>query len=695
MERDDGDSMKENDEKTTKVPSPDSIHSQQPLVDQGTTMLDEVFADGSGRDKRRQQFKMLMLTGLPILALVAISLYSLQESVQARIDLVEARQTVYFTVQVGWLIHLLQRERDMSVVYLTSTAGEDTKNLLSELWVSTDSELVGLPDWPVNVDHQKRQEFENKASFKAHLDHHREMLRVNSASLHDEILFYTSPMRIFMKWLTDSLKKSEHGTLWKTLIAYQKLISCKIEAGIERALGELFFSSAGFQSRSDFLWYNKEYNAYKAYFQLAQHYSSLVTPVVNTRTNTTSGQNVVESITEMRNIILRQQIHNTTLNKGKWWFSNMTEFQQVLLTIQSDLANLIFNQINEYISETDTNVAISCVMMALAIFMFPLLLRSVLRMTADIERYAMVLADKTKDLNHEKRRTDDLLHQMLPKAVAERLKNMENFNAEYYKEVTILFSGIVGFNRISAELEPIQIVTLLGSLFRTLDEKIEGHEVYKVETIGDTLLVVSGLPTRIGHKHAGEIANLALDILNVTTSDIPESPNGKVRLRLGIHSGPCMAGVVGLKLPRYCLFGDTVNTASRMESTGLPNRIHISDSTNKLLVTLGGYRTQDRGKIQVKGKGLVKTSWLVKRLSRGHGSEKTTVMNAVPGGDVHGAGSESDDEKAHSAWGIEGLPDPRPMLSEPIISIADVEKMFHSNETQYPLIVQLHEGFHF
>ena len=378
----------------------------------------------------------------------------------------------------------------MSVVYLSTITG-DTKALLADLWHSTDSELSHLPDWLANVDRNKREEFENKESFKAHLDRHRVNLRVD-ASLHDEILFYTQPMRVFMNWLTDSIKRSGHGKLWKTLIAYQKLIACKIDAGVERALGELFYSNEGFHSRDDFLWYNKEYHAFMAYFQLAQNYSHLVTPVVTTRTSSVSGQNVFERIEEFRKVIRYQNVTNSTIKMGEYWFSNMTEYLEVLLTIQRDLAKLIFNQINEYIYDTDTNVAASCTMMALALAMIPPLLKSVIKTTGDIQKYALILNEKTKELKVEKQRTDTLLYQMLPKTVADRLKAQKSVEADYYSEVSVLFCGMVGFNLMTSELVPEQIVDLLGKLFRMFDEKIELHNVYKVETIGDKYMVVSG-----------------------------------------------------------------------------------------------------------------------------------------------------------------------------------------------------------
>uniref|UniRef100_A0A8V0X8V6 Guanylate cyclase n=1 Tax=Gallus gallus TaxID=9031 RepID=A0A8V0X8V6_CHICK len=239
---------------------------------------------------------------------------------------------------------------------------------------------------------------------------------------------------------------------------------------------------------------------------------------------------------------------------------------------------------------------------------------SMLRM---LEQYSSNLEDlireRTEELEIEKQKTEKLLSQMLPPSVAEALKTGGTVEPEYFDQVTIYFSDIVGFTTISALSEPIEVVDLLNDLYTLFDAVIGNHDVYKVETIGDAYMVASGLPKRNGNKHAAEIANMSLDILSsVGTFKMRHMPDIPLRIRIGLHTGPCVAGVVGLTMPRYCLFGDTVNTASRMESTGLPYRIHVSQSTVDTLRSLNeGYEIVPRGKTELKGKGVEDTYWLV------------------------------------------------------------------------------------
>jgi guanylate cyclase len=147
----------------------------------------------------------------------------------------------------------------------------------------------------------------------------------------------------------------------------------------------------------------------------------------------------------------------------------------------------------------------------------------------------------------------------------------------------------------------MQIVDFLNDLYTAFDRVVDEHDVYKVETIGDAYMVISGLPHRNGISHAGHIATMALELATVVGSfKIQHRPMMRLQLRAGIHSGPVCAGVVGTKMPRYCLFGDTVNTASRMESTSVALKIQVSQDSHALLLELGEFDLKLRGDILIK-----------------------------------------------------------------------------------------------
>uniref|UniRef100_A0A8C0GF97 Guanylate cyclase n=1 Tax=Chelonoidis abingdonii TaxID=106734 RepID=A0A8C0GF97_CHEAB len=238
-----------------------------------------------------------------------------------------------------------------------------------------------------------------------------------------------------------------------------------------------------------------------------------------------------------------------------------------------------------------------------------------------MEQYANnleeLVEERTQAYLEEKRKAEVLLYQILPHSVAEQLKRGETVQAEAFDNVTIYFSDIVGFTALSAESTPMQVVTLLNDLYTCFDAIIDNFDVYKVETIGDAYMVVSGLPVRNGKLHAREVARMSLALLDaVRTFKIRHRPDQQLKLRIGIHSGPVCAGVVGLKMPRYCLFGDTVNTASRMESNGEALKIHLSSATKSVLEEVGCFELELRGDVEMKGKGKMQTYWLLgERLS--------------------------------------------------------------------------------
>ncbi|BAZ38381.1 adenylate/guanylate cyclase with integral membrane sensor [Calothrix sp. NIES-4101] len=220
-------------------------------------------------------------------------------------------------------------------------------------------------------------------------------------------------------------------------------------------------------------------------------------------------------------------------------------------------------------------------------------------------------------LREQQEQTERLLLNILPETIANRLKTQPGNIAEDFANVSVLFADIVGFTEISSQLGAIQLVQLLNKIFSAFDRLCDRYGLEKIKTIGDAYMVVGGLPNR-SSRHAQAIANMAIDMQNaIACFNIENQQN--FNIRIGIHSGPVVAGVIGIKKFTYDLWGDTVNIASRMESHGLVGQIQASQDTYNLLSD--EFTWEKRGEIEVKGKGTMTTYLLKGRVASGERGE--------------------------------------------------------------------------
>ncbi len=215
----------------------------------------------------------------------------------------------------------------------------------------------------------------------------------------------------------------------------------------------------------------------------------------------------------------------------------------------------------------------------------------------------------SRELERAHAENERLLLNILPASIAERLRHGEQLIADRVDEMTVLFADIVAFSQLSTKLGPSELVQLLNGIFSTFDDLTEQYELEKIKTIGDAYMVVGGLaPTP--RNHCGRVADVGLEMLKASERFRAES-GVDLHIRVGMHMGPAVAGVVGLKKFIYDVWGETVNTASRMESHGVPDRIQVSETTYQRL--RDRYVLEERGAIDVRGRGTMETYFLVDR----------------------------------------------------------------------------------
>lgn len=223
-----------------------------------------------------------------------------------------------------------------------------------------------------------------------------------------------------------------------------------------------------------------------------------------------------------------------------------------------------------------------------------------------LEGYSRVDFVNKRVINSERLKSEKLLLNVLPESIADELKRNTDTIDESFESTTILFADIVGFTKFSSSTSPKELVGFLNQIFSLFDEIVDRFGVEKIKTIGDAYMVVGGIPEPTD-DHAEAIALLALD-MQKALAQFNTKTNQRFDIRIGMHTGPAVAGVIGIKKFSYDIWGDAVNTASRMESHGLPGQIQVTDTTYEILKDK--FVFEERGIIDVKGKGEMRTFFL-------------------------------------------------------------------------------------
>lgn len=223
-----------------------------------------------------------------------------------------------------------------------------------------------------------------------------------------------------------------------------------------------------------------------------------------------------------------------------------------------------------------------------------------------VSRLYVKLKDTEVQLREEHEKSELILSNIFPRKIVERLKNGEVLIADKYLETTILFSDLVGFTELTKTMKPHDLVVLLNKVITGFDQLSERFHIEKIKTIGDAYLVVSGLPDE-NSNHAPDICRMALEMQHFI-EDFNRTENLRLQIRIGIHSGSVIGGVIGPKKFTFDLWGDTVNLASRLETTGVPGKIHVSAATRELVKDL--FQFEIREPLEIKGHGTMQTYFI-------------------------------------------------------------------------------------
>ncbi|XP_055371528.1 uncharacterized protein LOC129605660 [Condylostylus longicornis] len=563
--------------------------------------------------RRIQLFQMIILPFIPILALIVQTSLMLHDILNYRVEVSDIEIQVTTATDLGKIVTRLQLERSDVAIFIF-TNGNTSRVNLTERFMITDEALDNIDIWggevsvPTSLEDDNTMEVMlNRSEFQNKLNNFREKISSEESSITEVMEWYTAINRALLTHMTKQIKETDNSGVWRYLVGFKNLLKSIECQAIASSYGIKYYGRGklGTEAYVSFIRYDflaKE---------LLNSTMNYVPSLKNMYKNLTIDVDSFRMVKNWSAIILKNSKIEPVLNDAINYYYLMQNYMEELRKLQKVLREKIRVYVDETLTDASNKEAVGIAILIVVLCVSPIIIVLVKNAAATIQMYAMNLAQKAKELKREKRKSDSLLFQMLPPSVATQLKQTQQVPAECYEAATIYFSDIVGFTEIAAECTPLEVVTFLNSIYKVFDERIECYDVYKVETIGDSYMVASGLPVKNGNKHVTEIATMALDLLDASSLfKIPRRNSETLQIRCGAHTGPVVAGIVGTKMPRYCLFGDTVNTASRMESTGESQKIHITEEMNEALMRVGGYKTEHRGLIDVKGKGLMSTYWL-------------------------------------------------------------------------------------
>ncbi|GJQ80048.1 hypothetical protein Trydic_g19336 [Trypoxylus dichotomus] len=565
-----------------------------------------------GRGRKIHLCQMLVLPFIPIVALIAQTTYILHNVVVSRQEVVDIDTQVTIATELGKVVTRIQLERS-EVALNVYTNGDSSRSNLTETFRLTDSALANMSSWPavklINR-YGEPELYTDQDTFLQRLRKFREKIHLDNENLAEVFQWYSSVNEAMLHHMTNQIKETDSSGVWRYLLAFKNLLR-SIESMAMSSVFGVHYYGKGFLVGTNYSDFIKNDALAKDLLNSSLNYVPKLKQLYLNLTKTMSNYG---SLKEKCDVVIENKRRSPNKSDAIDYFDSIADYTDELRKLQRELRRQIRDYVNENLDNAASSEALGIIILIVVLAVSPVIIWLVRNAVSTIQHYAANLATKAKELKTEKEKSDSLLLQMLPPSVAMQLKQTKQVPAEYYASVTVYFSDIVGFTEIAAVSTPLEVVTFLNKIYKLFDARIECYDVYKVETIGDSYMVASGLPVPNGNKHISEIASMALDLLAGTSQfKIPHRKTERLQIRSGIHTGPVVAGIVGSKMPRYCLFGDTVNTASRMESTGEASKIHISLEMKKALDSIGGYKTEHRGLVDVKGKGLMDTFWLTCR----------------------------------------------------------------------------------
>jgi len=588
---------------------------------------------------------MIILPMIPLLILIGQLGSSLVHYQAAEQDLVVLRQEVLDALDIAKLVQQLQEERAAVALnkflwnkdkgsswdqaesqgFIASLANITSADLniedlnkalnLSTRFAATDIALEGVHSWPEKLEFDEEswpgEFFKSKLSFQIKHGVFRSNLKTGEKTIFEVLKWYDYINSFILDYIAYSIHVSEVGGFYWYIIALQDLLRATEYTGASGVYAIRYYVNGKLSADN-----------HRSYCILDSLQEEYLHQTYNSMPDMTEKLNIIIMDTDIQwNIyndsraeVTRNQPTTPNITKAVKQFEAMFMYTSALRKILNEMADNIKVLVDEETEAINYRSKWPIVMLICLMISVPVIVYLSSKASYSMRQSSRIFDEQAEDLNYEKRKTDGLLQQLLPVDIIAKLKSGEQPSPRMYESTTLFFGDICGFTKLTAMSTASQTIKFLNDLYNIFDNAIDVFDVYKVEIVGDGYLVASGLPYPNGKQHAKEIANMAIRLMKeVDGFRVNHMRNYKMQMRMGIHSGSCVGGVVGSKMPHFSVFGDTVNIAALMESTSEPMRIQISHTTMELLEELGGFNCAVRGQMVVPRIGEVTTYWLLDR----------------------------------------------------------------------------------
>jgi len=538
---------------------------------------------GTKLGQRLHAAHMLMLPLIPVFILLAQNAQNYVTFIGEAREILSVQTQVSSAVDLSNLVQRLQEER-LAValnIFLNRPPGDDLADLqpiitnkvevkrfsLMNTFNATDTILQTVKTWP---DLSEVSYFESKLKFQIQHSIFRTKIREGEKGIFEVLNWYNEIIFFILDYISLSIHDSDVSDFYRLIIGFKNLLR-SVEFSGKSGIYALRYLSKGKIEREhhhDFIrfemlrkeYLNQTFNfltelrvAYDAAAK-NQYYEYAQEIVMNLEQYTRFDDNVSATVD---------------------YFAQQQEYTASTKAIVDDLTDEIEAFVATELARFENHKTLPLILIFVLACFVPIVAYVTLQATVSMFKFSEIYDERVEVYRTEKRKTEKLLTDLLPRQIIHDMKKGRVPQPESFDSVSVFLCDIVQFTNLASESTANQIVDLLNTLYNLFDLRLEGYDVYKVETIGDAYMVASGVPVPTPH-HAVEIAKMALDLLaKMVTFEVAHKPGYRLKLRMGIHSGGCVAGVVGVKIPHYSVFGETVEMAGLMEATGEPMKIQV------------------------------------------------------------------------------------------------------------------------